>query len=82
MGSARVSIVELLLSRGKDDIDVAGEGGTTPLFAAVDCGHKQIVKLLLTTNKVDVDLKDQVSGNTPLSQAASKGDMEMVELGL
>ncbi|KAF7557478.1 hypothetical protein G7Z17_g720 [Cylindrodendrum hubeiense] len=53
--------------------------GQTPLFIASRQGHEALVKLLLDTAKVKVNVKD---GNrrTPLSWAAEKGHKMVVEL--
>lgn len=42
-------------------------------------GHEAVVKLLLDTQKVDVDLKDS-NGWTPLSMAAENGHEAVVKL--
>jgi ankyrin repeat protein len=48
---------------------------------AVEKGQEEIVKLLLSTKKVDVDWPD-ANGQTPLSWAAEKGHEEIVRLVL
>ncbi|KAI9773365.1 MAG: hypothetical protein M1840_007580 [Geoglossum simile] len=54
--------------------------GRTPLLWAAEKGHEAVVKLLLATEKVDVDSKDGTWGRTPLSWAAEKGHEAVVKL--
>jgi hypothetical protein len=53
--------------------------GQTPLLWAAEQGHKAVVKLLLETGKVDIDVKDS-SGWTPLLWAAEQGHEAVVKL--
>ncbi|KAB5586279.1 hypothetical protein GE09DRAFT_1166719 [Coniochaeta sp. 2T2.1] len=53
--------------------------GQTPISWAADCGHTEVVSLLLDSGKVNPDSKD-ASGWTPLAWAASKGYDEAVRL--
>ncbi|KAH6669832.1 ankyrin repeat-containing domain protein [Halenospora varia] len=46
---------------------------------AIEQGHEAIVKLLLDSNKVDADLKNQ-SGQTPLLWATQNGQEAVVKL--
>ena len=71
--------VKLLLDRGAD-VAVADKDGWTPLIAASSMGHVDMVRLLLATTGVDVDLKDSKSGQTPLSWAAANGCEAVVQL--
>jgi ankyrin repeat protein len=52
----------------------------TPLSLAAETGHHKIIKLLLDSGKVDVDLKNTASGQSPLSWAARSGHEEVVRL--
>ncbi|PYH30682.1 sex-determining protein fem-1 [Aspergillus neoniger CBS 115656] len=53
--------------------------GLTPLSWAAKNGHKEVVKLLLGTGKVNVDCKDSYNA-TPLSWAAMHGHEKVVKL--
>ena len=53
--------------------------GRTPLSWAAGRGHEAVVKLLLETDKVDVDSKDSY-GQTPLSWAAERGHEAVAKL--
>jgi ankyrin repeat protein len=59
--------------------DFKDEHGRTPLSVAAECGHMEVVKLLLATNGVDPTSKDNC-GQTPLSYAAEEGHVEVVKL--
>ncbi|KAH8698036.1 hypothetical protein GQ44DRAFT_633547 [Phaeosphaeriaceae sp. PMI808] len=50
-----------------------------PLLWAAQNGYETVVKMLLSTGKVDIDLKDQ-GGQTPLSWAARNGHEAVVQL--
>ncbi|KAH0565547.1 hypothetical protein GP486_001060 [Trichoglossum hirsutum] len=52
----------------------------TPLSRAAEKGHEAVVKLLLATEKVDVDSKNSRWGRTPLSWAAENGHEAVVKL--
>ena len=56
------------------------QDGRTLLWQAAEKGHEAMVKLLLSTGKVDVDAKDDLYRQTPLWQAAGKGHEAIVKL--
>ncbi|KAH0563399.1 hypothetical protein GP486_002033 [Trichoglossum hirsutum] len=60
--------------------DLPNSYGQTPLSWAAERGHEAVVKLLLATEKVDVDSKDTEYGRTPLSWAAERGHEAVVKL--
>jgi ankyrin repeat protein len=49
------------------------------LVSAVEKGHEAVVKLLLETGKIDLELKDG-NGRTPLSCAVERGSVAIVQL--
>lgn len=53
--------------------------GLTPLSFAARHGHEAVVKLLLSTEDVDPDIKDR-DGRTPLLFAAEQGYEGVVKL--
>ncbi|KAI9771507.1 MAG: hypothetical protein M1840_002127 [Geoglossum simile] len=60
--------------------DLKDSFGRTPLSWAAGNGHEVVVKLLLATEKVDVNSKDSHYGQTPLSWAAGNGHEAVVKL--
>jgi ankyrin repeat protein len=58
----------------------AGKYGQTPLLWAVISGHPAVVKLLIDTRKVIVNMKDSMHGQTPLFWAAMLGHEAVVKL--
>jgi ankyrin repeat protein len=59
------TIVKLLLSTGKVDVNAKDKSGRTPLSWAAQKGYEAVVKLLLGTGKIDVNAKDK-DRKTPL----------------
>jgi hypothetical protein len=53
--------------------------GTTPLWHAASNGHLDIVRILLATNAVDVNV-ESVARRTPIFWTAAKGHVEIVKL--
>jgi ankyrin repeat protein len=51
----------------------------TPLWHAALNGHKEVIKLLLETGKVDVEAKN-TWGETLLSETAKKGNEGVLKL--
>ncbi|RYP14268.1 hypothetical protein DL765_006497 [Monosporascus sp. GIB2] len=74
-----VEVVKLLLNRGAD-VAIANKDGWTPLIAASSKGHIDMVRLLLATNGVNTNLRDNKSGQTPLNWAAANGYETVVQL--
>ena len=53
------------------------EGGRSPLFAASDYGHCDVVKCLLSSD-ADINLCDEV-GQSPLCAASKRGHCDVVK---
>ncbi|KAF2726436.1 ankyrin, partial [Polyplosphaeria fusca] len=53
--------------------------GVTPLWHAAHPGHIEVVKALLATNAVDVNVRS-IAGRTPIFWASANGHAEIVEL--
>jgi ankyrin repeat protein len=71
-----------LLIEGKSDVKIDFKDNIaerTPLSWAAENGHKTVVKLLLKTEMVDVNLGDK-DGRTPLLFAAKNGHEAVVKL--
>jgi len=64
-------------NKEKPYIDEPSEDGITPLIAACSEGHEEIVKLLITTAKADVNAKDK-DGTNALMAAAARGHVTVV----
>ncbi|KAH0551528.1 hypothetical protein GP486_007254, partial [Trichoglossum hirsutum] len=73
-----VRMIKGLLKNGYNP-DLQDSYRRTPLSWAAENGHEAVVKLLLATEKVDVDFKDR-GGRTPLSRAAEGGYEAVVKL--
>ena len=60
--------------------DVEDKDGRTPFFWAVSGGHKDVVKLLMTREDVNPNVRDRTRGKTPLIVAVMKQNLVIVEL--
>lgn len=67
-----MGVVKVLL-QSNADVNSINVHGRTPLFAAAMKGHEAVVKLMLETGQVDVDLQEYDNGRSPLSFAARCG---------
>ncbi|MGA2541202.1 MAG: ankyrin repeat domain-containing protein [Verrucomicrobiota bacterium] len=72
------AVVELLLLKGKSDVNVKARNGNKPLHLAAVGGHKDVTELLLL-KKADVNAVNN-KGYTPLHLAAEGGHKAVVEL--
>ncbi|OCL09099.1 ankyrin, partial [Glonium stellatum] len=73
-------MAKLLFEIDRLDTDLDDKRSQTLLSQAAGDGHEAMVKLLLTTGRVDVDSKDKDYGRTPLSWAAENGHEAVVKL--
>ena len=71
-------IVEQLLKRGAD-VNLATNDGSTPLCAAADRGHVEIVRTLLRAPAIEINLAPK-GGVTPLIFASQGGHKEIIRL--
>jgi hypothetical protein len=69
------SLVEHLVTRRPEDIHAIGGFIGTPLHAAVNCGHVEVVLLLLT--HIPVDSRSTWLNRTPLHCLAINGNVEI-----
>ena len=76
LGSAQIVI--LLIERGAE-INRENKRGLTPLHHAADYGHEDVVKVLLQSEELSLDLQTR-NGDTALHLAAKKGHARIVEL--
>jgi len=70
-------IVSVLLKRGCD-VNQQNLEGWSPLHAAADRGHKEVVELLVETFKANVNLQNK-QGTTPLYHACEHGRYEVAK---
>jgi outer membrane protein assembly factor BamB/ankyrin repeat protein len=73
-----VKALEELLAKGAD-VNAKNEIGISALWLATSKGHLEAVKLLLK-HKADVNVRDGIWYQTPLSQATSRGQLELARL--
>jgi ankyrin repeat protein len=74
--NGRLEAVRFLVEHGADVNAVDGEGGS-PLLAATYRGHKGVVEFLLSRGAA-VNAQETRHGFTPLIQAVSKSDKDLV----
>ena len=70
--------VQFLLNERQDCINLADVYAMSPLSAASNCGHEDVVKLLLACDAIEFD-KPGPCGKTPLFLAAENGYVAIVE---
>ncbi|XP_038205714.1 2-5A-dependent ribonuclease-like isoform X2 [Arvicola amphibius] len=71
-------IIRLLLHH-RADANARGEGGKTPLMAAVERKHKGLVEMLLSQEGINIDDRDN-EGRTALRFAVELKEKEIVQL--
>ncbi|KAF8415868.1 ankyrin repeat-containing domain protein [Tirmania nivea] len=77
----RVNVVKMLLSRGADVDARGGLHKQNALFAAIDGQHKEVLEVLLQQNPEPVlNCTGGVCDFSPLSAAASQGNLAMVQM--
>ncbi|KAF4630251.1 hypothetical protein G7Y89_g7884 [Cudoniella acicularis] len=73
-----LNVVKMLL-RANYQINTTNASGCTALNIAADNGHKEVVKLLLRIDGIDLEIAD-ISGWTPLKSATRNFHIEIVKL--
>ena len=75
------SISGILLGSGKNSLRTpkAPYEGVTPLCAAAENGHAEVVRIMLGHSKTDVNKAPERSGTTPLYMATQNGHLTVVE---
>jgi len=74
------AIVEELIKAGADPNIKDCTDGKTPLHIAAQNGLVEVVKVLLNTQEIEIDAKDNEFGITALYLASQNGHTEIVEL--
>ncbi len=72
--------VKELLAAGADVNKSKTNDGITPLYAASQNGHTEVVKTLLSNSRTDVNKENTKYGTTPLYIASQYGHAEIVKL--
>lgn len=78
-----VDMLRLLLDKGGGRVDVNArvrDVGVTPLVAACEYGHAQVVEALLRVPSIDVEAARLDTGERPLHAAARAGHVDCLEL--
>ncbi|XP_041518853.1 2-5A-dependent ribonuclease-like [Microtus oregoni] len=78
-GSENVEEITRLLLHHGADANVRGEGGKTPLMAAVERKHKGLVEMLLSQEGINIDDRDN-EGKTALQFAVELKQKRTVQL--
>lgn len=81
-----VNVTEALLTKhaaapkkGEENwVDEGSDEGVTPLLASASEGHLEILNMLLSTGKADVNAKDK-EGTNSLMAAAARGHLECIK---
>jgi len=71
------ALVELL--KNSADVNMTGPFGYTALHASAQNGHREIVSLLLATNRCDINVQNE-DGDTPMHLALAANRIEIVFL--
>ncbi|KAL5263149.1 hypothetical protein ACHWQZ_G008533 [Mnemiopsis leidyi] len=70
--------IEKCIARGAS-IRTSEYKSDPPIMIAIDCGYKDIIKLLLQHKQLDVNEK-ALNGHTPLSYAKARGRKDIVKV--
>ena len=71
------NVIQLMIDKGAD-VNARTCSGQTSLFIAITFGQLQIAKLLVSNN-ADLNIKDNILGNSPLHVAVSMGNIKTIE---
>ena len=74
-----LSTAEILISNGVN-VNAPDIGGSAPLYMAVRQRYEEMVRLLLQSEDIDLNLRDPESGLTPLELAQQRDYPEIVAL--
>lgn len=72
-------VTRLLQSRANIEAKSDDAYSVTPLFLAAQCGHREIVDLLLE-QKAEIEARERLDRQTPLLEAARFGHREVVQI--
>ena len=74
-----LDIVKVLLSRKECDLNIAGDGGSTPLHTACKYGHHSTVEFLVADKRCQLNAQNR-EGKIPLHIASECDDLNTVKV--
>ncbi len=83
VGSGNLDITKLLMARKDVDVNKVDREGWSPVFWAVGIKSqedRQLMKDLVSDNRIDLGLRDRSYGRTMLSWAAYEGDCDTINI--
>lgn len=76
--NGQLKAVQMLIEKGKANVNLAGFGGLTALHHACKNDHIDVVHYLIETAHANVNVEDD-AGNTPIALCARMGNLKCLE---